>query len=150
MYKVLVCLKSVLEETRNTEGVKDLLDRALNLCLEASAIVADVVNSDSPEGHLPDAPLPEEEDGGRTAQLLLLCAWRTVKDASLLIGEICSRCPWLSEHTVANLAEHFVQQLSNITHRGAFEQAYVGFCQVNKKSKQAGCKQKVTQLHYNF
>ena len=74
-------------------------------------------------------------DGGstndRTAQLVLLCSWRTVKDACLLVGEICARFGGgLSETTLVGLSEHFVRQLSDITHRGAFEQAYVGFCQV--------------------
>ena len=104
-------------------------DSRMDLCLEATKIVADVVSSDSPEGHLPDRHLSEDGDG-RTAQLLLLCAWRTVKDASLLIGEVCSKGFWLPEQTLSRMAEHFVQQLSDITHRGAFEQAYVGFCQV--------------------
>ena len=94
--------------------------------------MADVVNSDSPEGHLPDntqvisdhqcdSDVKSESvmncENDRTSQLVLLCSWRTVKDACLLLGDICTRCANLPEEKVVKLSEHLVTQLSEITHR---------------------------------
>ena len=63
-----------------------------------------------------------------SAQLLLLCAWRTSKEISLLFGQICCNLP--TDDQIENLSSFFIQQLAEIRHRGAFEQAFAGFCQV--------------------
>lgn len=69
-----------------------------------------------------------------TAQMVLLCSWRTVKEVSLLLGEISDRCPilpdthgLLSEDQVVAIGVHLTTLLEETKHRGAFEQAYVGF-----------------------
>lgn len=72
-----------------------------------------------------------------TPQMVLLCAWRTVKEVSLILGEIviCSPIQFskLTEHflitkeQILEIGEHFKLLLSETKHRGAFEQAYVGF-----------------------
>ena len=113
-------------------GFQSLIDHLISLCLSAVEIVADVVNSDSPEGHLPDntqvisdhqcdSDVKSESvmncENDRTSQLVLLCSWRTVKDACLLLGDICTRCANLPEEKVVKLSEHLVTQLSEITHR---------------------------------
>ncbi|XP_063217812.1 tRNA (32-2'-O)-methyltransferase regulator THADA isoform X2 [Bacillus rossius redtenbacheri] len=75
-----------------------------------------------------------------TAQMLLLCSWRTVKEVSLFLGELSERAPiitegspesgLMTEEQVLAIGEHFTALLSETKHRGAFEQAYVGFCQL--------------------
>ena len=91
---------------------QSLIDHLITLCLSAVDIVAAVVNSDSPEGHLPasttqvisdpcDSDAKSESvmngENDRTSQLVLLCSWRTAKDACLLLGDICTRCANLPE-----------------------------------------------------
>ncbi|GIY72426.1 thyroid adenoma-associated protein homolog [Caerostris extrusa] len=73
-----------------------------------------------------------------TSQILLLCCWRAHKEVSLLFGEISERIPIKS---VANQVEsgiidvslvldiggYFMFQMTSVIHKGAFEQAYIGF-----------------------
>ncbi|XP_063385497.1 tRNA (32-2'-O)-methyltransferase regulator THADA [Cydia fagiglandana] len=104
--------------------------------------VSGVVTAASPEGLLPGDTSSDTSGGARledgravTAQMLLLCAWRSVKETSLLLGSIVSRLclegealSWtLSAKQVEDIGEHLIMLLSTVKHRGAFEQAYVGF-----------------------
>lgn len=136
------------------------------LCKELTTVVSPVVNSSSPEGHLPNdfSQLPAEYGEELTAadandanikilsaklakadlsnmkttpQMVLLCAWRTVKEVSLILGEIMLRSPiqlsklteqfLITKEQLLEIGEHFKQLLAETKHRGAFEQAYVGF-----------------------
>ncbi|XP_067143935.1 tRNA (32-2'-O)-methyltransferase regulator THADA isoform X2 [Centruroides vittatus] len=70
-----------------------------------------------------------------TAQMLLLCSWRAHKEVSLLLGDICQKVPIAEENDngliscdqILKIGEFFNQQLAEVKHRGAFEQAYIGF-----------------------
>ncbi|XP_014094580.2 tRNA (32-2'-O)-methyltransferase regulator THADA [Bactrocera oleae] len=136
------------------------------LCKELTTVVSPVVNSSSPEGHLPNdfSQLPAEYGEELTAadandastkilsakfakadlsnvkttpQMVLLCAWRTVKEVSLILGKIVleSRIQLskfterflITKEQLLEIGEHFKQLLAETKHRGAFEQAYVGF-----------------------
>ncbi|KAH6923738.1 hypothetical protein HPB50_005805 [Hyalomma asiaticum] len=98
---------------------------------------------------------PEEGDGPTVdavkstavvAQMLLLCGWRAHREVSLFFGDICESCPL--EATAANtgvclsveasecsvivqwvlsIGDFFMEQMSTVRHRGAFEQAYTAF-----------------------
>lgn len=66
---------------------------------------------------------------------ILLCAWRTVKEVSLILGDVCLKAPIKSEISMVGLitqdqifsiGDRFVLLLSQLKHRGAFEQAFVG------------------------
>ncbi|XP_053476778.1 thyroid adenoma-associated protein [Ictalurus furcatus] len=70
-----------------------------------------------------------------TAQMVLVCCWRSMKEVSMLLGELCQSMP-LSTHTckgliteeqVKGVGRYFREQLLQSRHRGAFELAYVGF-----------------------
>ncbi|XP_065363222.1 tRNA (32-2'-O)-methyltransferase regulator THADA isoform X2 [Calliphora vicina] len=143
-----------------------LIAELIVLCKDLTNVVSPIVNSSSPEGHLPNdfSELPKEMQTKQspekkstspckilttklrkidmhsvktTPQMVLLCAWRTVKDVSLILGEIviCSPIQYskLTEHflitkeQILEIGEHFKLLLSEVKHRGAFEQAYVGF-----------------------
>lgn len=81
------------------------------------------------------------EDGDSTpkvtAQMVLLCAWRTVKEVSLTLGDLAAKAPayeadqyLLNYDQLFQIGEHFTSLLCETKHRGAFEQAYVGFCKL--------------------
>lgn len=72
------------------------------------------------------------------AQKLLVCSWRSMRDACLLMTEICSLCPLegekdyyiLSFIQVEAIGNHLLFLLKNLMHRGVFEQVFVGFKQL--------------------
>ncbi|CAG0894093.1 unnamed protein product [Darwinula stevensoni] len=73
--------------------------------------------------------IPSDGDGASkavavTSQMLLLCGWRTVKEAALLLGSLSSLLP---SDALLNVGHRLAHWLSVIKHRGAFEQTYAGF-----------------------
>ncbi|CAB3240702.1 unnamed protein product [Arctia plantaginis] len=154
MYGLLHCLAHLLAPLRPGSISSDpqwtsLVDDIITTCMEVNEGVSSVVNNSSPEGHLPMdmTGVVVTDDGnsggvmlddGRqvTSQMVLLCAWRSVKEVSLLLGSISSRLSiageegpagTLSVGQLVRMGEHFTRLLAETKHRGAFEQAYVGF-----------------------
>ncbi|CAL4070628.1 unnamed protein product [Meganyctiphanes norvegica] len=75
-----------------------------------------------------------------SAQMMLLCAWRSIKEISLLLGGLISTVPLPPQpYAILNLKEivaigkYFLTQMVEIKHRGAFEQTYVGFGKMCEK-----------------
>ncbi|KAJ8359680.1 hypothetical protein SKAU_G00162050 [Synaphobranchus kaupii] len=72
-----------------------------------------------------------------TAQMVLVCCWRSMKEVSMLLGQVCQDMPLqtgeaqqigiITEGQVEGVGRYFRQQLLQSRHRGAFELAYVGF-----------------------
>ncbi|XP_036403279.1 thyroid adenoma-associated protein [Megalops cyprinoides] len=72
-----------------------------------------------------------------TAQMVLVCCWRSMKEVSMLLGQVCQALPLrirephadgiITEEQVEGVGQYFRQQLLQSRHRGAFELAYVGF-----------------------
>ncbi|XP_034254702.1 thyroid adenoma-associated protein homolog [Thrips palmi] len=151
MYGSLFCIRHLLQLVPDFRKVKDkqswqnLIKGLIDLCFKLNTIVSPVVNSSSPEGHLPmdfnqgstllgtsanDSSAPVKA----TAQMVLLCSWRTVKEVSLLLGKLSDCCPilpdtdgLLNEDQILAIGVHLTTLLEETKHRGAFEQAYVGF-----------------------
>ncbi|NXY70964.1 THADA protein, partial [Glareola pratincola] len=77
-----------------------------------------------------------------TAQMVLVCCWRSMKEVSLLLGTLCKLLPSqaTSEHSdglitveqVKNIGDYFKHHLLQSRHRGAFELAYAGFVQLTE------------------
>ncbi|XP_041107653.1 thyroid adenoma-associated protein-like isoform X2 [Polyodon spathula] len=77
-----------------------------------------------------------------TAQMVLVCCWRSMKEVSLLLGMVCESLPLqytaetrdglLTEQQVQGIGLYFRQQLLQSRHRGAFELAYVGFVKLTE------------------
>uniref|UniRef100_A0A3Q3IWU0 tRNA (32-2'-O)-methyltransferase regulator THADA n=1 Tax=Monopterus albus TaxID=43700 RepID=A0A3Q3IWU0_MONAL len=78
-----------------------------------------------------------------TAQMVLVCCWRSMKEVAMLLGELCQSLPLhytndnmhthpglITEEQVEEIGLYFRQQLLQSRHRGAFELAYVGFVRV--------------------
>lgn len=168
LYGLVFCIKHLLSKvelkTCSYEQWRPFFKRFLKTCIALLKVVAPVVNSSSPEGHLPNDfseltnllpnmeritdELPpnkvltkqckmENEHFKTTPQMLLLCAWRTVKEISLLLGDITLNAPILRNPNTLNglitteemldIGLMFQEMLAETKHRGAFEQAYVGF-----------------------
>ncbi|CAL8255312.1 unnamed protein product [Lota lota] len=82
----------------------------------------------------------ESGEGYRvTAQMVLVCCWRSMKEVAMLLGELCQSLPLqynhadephaglVTEEQVEGVGLYFRRQLLQSRHRGAFELAYVGF-----------------------
>ncbi|XP_042288889.1 thyroid adenoma-associated protein isoform X2 [Thunnus maccoyii] len=87
---------------------------------------------------------PSLDTGGEgyrvTAQMVLVCCWRSMKEVAMLLGQLCQSLPLhytndnarthpglIREEQVEGVGLYFRQQLLQSRHRGAFELAYVGF-----------------------
>ncbi|XP_069090089.1 tRNA (32-2'-O)-methyltransferase regulator THADA isoform X1 [Pleurodeles waltl] len=75
-----------------------------------------------------------------TAQMVLVCCWRSMKEISLLLGMLCQRLPLqsgsheglITVEQVKDMGEYFKHHLLQSRHRGAFELAYVGFAKLTE------------------
>ncbi|KAM4824437.1 tRNA (32-2'-O)-methyltransferase regulator THADA-like [Urocitellus parryii] len=109
-----------------------------------SAVVSPVIQSSSPEGRI-----PMDTDSGKegktcdvTAQMVLVCCWRSMKEVALLLGTLCQLLPMqsmpessdglLTEDQVKEIGDYFKQHLLQSRHRGAFELAYTGFVKLTE------------------
>lgn len=138
---------STITDPVDIENWRAFFARIIPKCKELTDIAAPVVNSSAPEGHLPNdlndvshyLSTSNDEAAGTTqikvtSQMILLCAWRTVREAALLLGEIALHIPVLSGSSgfisieyLLQIGMHFQQLLVETKHRGAFEQSFVGF-----------------------
>ncbi|NXA13243.1 THADA protein, partial [Sapayoa aenigma] len=77
-----------------------------------------------------------------TAQMVLVCCWRSMKEVSLLLGMLCKLLPpqttsepsdgLITVEQVKNIGDYFKHHLLQSRHRGAFELAYAGFVQLTE------------------
>uniref|UniRef100_A0A8C5M868 tRNA (32-2'-O)-methyltransferase regulator THADA n=1 Tax=Leptobrachium leishanense TaxID=445787 RepID=A0A8C5M868_9ANUR len=84
-----------------------------------------------------------------SAQMVLVCCWRSMKEVSLLLGMLCQSVPLrnppdcphglLTEEQIKEIGEYFKHHLLQSRHRGAFELAYVGFVKLTEML--IGCKE---------
>ena len=131
--------KMELKELSGCSMWRELFKRLIILCKDLTTVVGPIVNNSSPEGMIPDNNENDiDEIEVTTPQMILLCAWRTVKEISLLLGDICLRaqifkediypaCGLITTEQVLYIGDHFLELLSKTKHRGAFEQCYHGF-----------------------
>ncbi|XP_067277498.1 thyroid adenoma-associated protein isoform X2 [Pseudorasbora parva] len=85
-----------------------------------------------------------------TAQMVLVCCWRTMKEVSMLLGHLCQSmtlyCPLtqpdsrgvITADQVEGVGKYFREQLLQSRHRGAFELAYVGFVRLTEMLCRSG------------
>ncbi|NXK59824.1 THADA protein, partial [Sylvietta virens] len=77
-----------------------------------------------------------------TAQMVLVCCWRSMKEVSLLLGTLCKLLPsqttsepldgLITVEQVKGIGDYFKHHLLQSRHRGAFELAYAGFVQLTE------------------
>ncbi|XP_026211398.1 thyroid adenoma-associated protein [Anabas testudineus] len=88
-----------------------------------------------------------------TAQMVLVCCWRSMKEVAMLLGQLCQSLPLhytsdsahthtglITEEQVEGVGLYFRQQLLQSRHRGAFELAYVGFVRLTDMLCRSGSK----------
>ncbi|XP_075719351.1 tRNA (32-2'-O)-methyltransferase regulator THADA isoform X2 [Rhinoderma darwinii] len=108
-----------------------------------------------PEDRVPSNTLCAEMKGGEgascnvTAQMVLVCCWRSMKEVSLLLGFLCQSLPLQTDldspqglvtvEQVNEMGDYFKHHLLQSRHRGAFELAYVGFVKLTEML--IGCKE---------
>ncbi|KAM3931868.1 tRNA (32-2'-O)-methyltransferase regulator THADA [Leptodactylus fuscus] len=108
-----------------------------------------------PEDRVPSNTLCAEMKGDEgascnvTAQMVLVCCWRSMKEVSLLLGLLCQSLPLQTDPSapeglitveqVIEMGDYFKHHLLQSRHRGAFELAYVGFVKLTEML--IGCKE---------
>lgn len=137
---------SISDDTER-EKWRAFFQRMIPKCKELTDVGGRCCNSSAPEGCLPNdlndvsnyLPMHEDDQTVKikvTAQMILLCAWRTVRESALLMGEIALNIPILTASTpngfitvdqLLGMGSHFQQLLIETKHRGAFEQSFLGF-----------------------
>ena len=176
IYGTIHCIRELLgsvtiRDVCDKEKWKDLISELVRLCLRVSNIAGPIIQNSAPEGSIDSAGdhnvvisqiLQEDEeeqlDIGSQAylsQTLLVCCWRSMKEAVLLLGHIVSCCPIfpvpedfeannsspvhtslaghgqiLSSVTAIEIGNVFIDILVSSRHIGAFELAYLGFVKV--------------------
>ncbi|XP_023818937.1 thyroid adenoma-associated protein [Oryzias latipes] len=128
-------LQTILQEIQPRDS-NDFFNRAREL--ESSQPDARTLSQSAQRPTLHTAPGAE---GYRvTAQMVLVCCWRSMKEVAMLLGQLCQslplqhadgserpHCGLITEEQVEGVGLYFRQQLLQSRHRGAFELAYVGF-----------------------
>lgn len=145
MYGIVMCVRHLIGGIDLKQCAfavwRPFVERILRMSTELLRLVGPIVNSESPEGHFPRDCDDDVNAAGTTPQMVLLCAWRTVKEVSLLLGDLALTAPILrcsSSSTdglirvpeLLGIGQLFQDMLADVKHRGAFEQAYVGFAKL--------------------
>lgn len=142
LYGPMLCIRYIvnklnLNELKNCQKWREFFSRLVKICRQLSDVVAPIVNNSSPEGVYPDEDLKNCDDDtlkiieNTTPQMILINAWRTIKEISLFLGDISIRGSGiiLSTSEMLEIADHFLLLMTKTKHRGAFEQAFYGYSQ---------------------
>lgn len=138
VYGLILSIRHLLENrdvNQHNDTYAGVFDHLVSTCCSISEKIMPVVCNPSPEGYLPEnvEDLCENDESPK-AQMVLVYAWRTMKEMTLLLAEIVkqsikleNQISMLSEETLAKIGQFFVDVFIQSKHRGVFEQAYVGF-----------------------
>ncbi|KAG5680598.1 hypothetical protein PVAND_010093 [Polypedilum vanderplanki] len=138
MYGSLLCIRYIISkldlcDVKSCSLWQKFFTRMISVCKRLSNVVGPIVNNSSPEGCIPNIFHEDDQNFAKiientTPQMVLLCAWRTIKEVSLLLGDLSVRAS-LNVEQMMKIGKHFIELLSNVKHRGAFEQCFFGFSQ---------------------
>ncbi|XP_066137388.1 uncharacterized protein THADA isoform X2 [Euwallacea fornicatus] len=138
VYGLILSIRHLLESRdieQYNETYAGIFDHLVSTCFSIAEKIMPLVCNPSPEGFLPEnvEDLCENDESPKS-QKLLVYAWRTMKEMTLLLAEIAKQSvklqnelTMLPEVTLKKIGEFFVNVFVQSKHRGVFEQAYVGF-----------------------
>ncbi|XP_070576528.1 tRNA (32-2'-O)-methyltransferase regulator THADA-like [Ptychodera flava] len=163
MYGLLYCIRVLLKDKianqpASASFMENSTEELIQLCLDAASVVSPVVCNTSPEGYLPvdddkgasvsleclvfknSADDVSDVDEGSysvtvTPQMVLVCCWVTMKEVSLLLGQLTQMSKGQSSQLLdspqmTKIGRFFMDLLMQARHRGAFELSYNGFEQL--------------------
>ncbi|KRT82581.1 hypothetical protein AMK59_4444, partial [Oryctes borbonicus] len=147
VYGYILCIRHLIGKRNfsSCEHWEYLVTKLVTTCKVVDEIVSPIVNNSSPEGYMPmDSEVIGSDKTGEivTSQMVLVYAWRTTKEVSLLLGELTLNVPdvynktgepFLTSDIMNTISEHFLNLFLETKHRGAYEQAYLGFCKFCEK-----------------
>jgi len=115
---------TLVSETEKADAELKILEKQLSEVVIAEESLL------SPEEDFSESGLTKAREV--SSQMLLLCAWRSVKEISLFLGDLCktftaSGMNIVTSEQILDIATFLMDLLSETKHRGAFEQAYVAF-----------------------
>jgi hypothetical protein len=135
---------------------RELLDRISALACEVTRLMVPFVGNAAPEGFLPSEDRPttdviqeeadDDADDASKPQLVLLCSWRSMKEASLLLSALITNLPWpisegdttlMKATSIVDVADLFVNLLLTARHRGAVDMVHTAFLAVCQRLWQA-------------
>lgn len=120
------------------EDYSRLFEDLTTICLNLKDKLLPVVCDASPEGYIPDfdESIPETDESAK-AQMIVVNAWRSIKEICNLLAEILKQTLELEsnldahrENLLVKIGEFFIIIFIESKHRGVFEQAYNSFSQV--------------------
>ncbi|RZC36295.1 DUF2428 domain containing protein [Asbolus verrucosus] len=141
LYSLLLSCRNLLRNRDirdNNEVYAFIFNKLATLCLTMKTHIMPVVCNLSPEGHIPDCEDSDdsfvESDQSSKAQMILVYAWKTMKEIMLILAEIANQTVtlenvlvMLSEEHLLNIGDFFMDVFIQTKHRGVFEQAHVAF-----------------------
>nr|CAH7713689.1 unnamed protein product [Callosobruchus chinensis] len=140
-YGILFSIRHLLQKRDLSEGNEayaGLFSHLKVLCLDLKNTIMPVVCNPSPEGYIPDNDeVVNDGDIASKAQAILVYAWRTMKELTLLLAEVVeqtvkleTKLRMLDQYSLIKIGEFFISVFIESKHRGVYEQAYVGFCTI--------------------
>ncbi|CAG9766886.1 unnamed protein product [Ceutorhynchus assimilis] len=141
VYGLILSIRHLLdnrEMEQHNDTYSGVFELLVSTCFDISEKIMPVVCNPSPEGYLPDS-VEEicDNDESPKAQKVLVYAWRTMKEMTLLLAEIVkqsikleNQIIMLPEEQLIEIGIFFVTVFIQSKHRGVFEQAYVGFSMI--------------------
>ncbi|XP_017786652.1 PREDICTED: thyroid adenoma-associated protein homolog [Nicrophorus vespilloides] len=137
IHGLIFALRHIITKHSYDQKNPEIVPRLIDLCLTISDIVLPIVNNSSPEGYMPnDDELVADETV--TSQMILIYAWRSTKEVSLLLGELCIDSLIEIPEYLSQVSDYFINLFMETKHRGAYEQAFVGFNKFCRKLWNAG------------
>lgn len=125
LYGLLLCIRHLIPSCKQN---KEFYGDCVAICWKIREKIMPIVCSPSPEGYL-----PTETDESSKSQMILVYAWRTMKEMTLLLAEIVAKTIDEEEsEEILEIGRFFIEIFYQSKHRGVFEQAHVGFTTISQ------------------
>ncbi|XP_023011741.2 thyroid adenoma-associated protein homolog [Leptinotarsa decemlineata] len=136
-YGLLMCIRYLLQRrdmSKDNEACSGLFEHITTICLNLKNHVMPIVCNPTPEGYLPETGDMIYIDDTSKSQLLVVYAWRTIKEMTLLLAEIVRQTiklektlEMLGMSLIIKVGQFFLDIFLETKHRGVYEQAYISF-----------------------